>query len=61
MVVLFLPQLDFTEVELWDFINIFFPEHFSMTTSNNTLNQSISAQNQILRESFLCLLFSCSN
>ena len=31
---LILPPLDFTAVELQEIKNIFFPEHFSMTTSN---------------------------
>ena len=47
MELLYLPPLDFTVVELQDFKNIFFPEHLSMTASNITLKQSISAQLKI--------------
>ena len=41
MAFLFLPQLDFTAVQLQDFTNIVFPEHLLMTMPTNTLKQSI--------------------
>ena len=47
LALLILPPLDFTAVELQEIKNIFFPEHFSMTTSNITLEKSILVQPKI--------------
>ena len=40
MVLVFLPPLDFTAVELSGFKKIFFPEHLLIITSNETMNFS---------------------
>ena len=54
MMLLFLPPLDFTAVELSDFKKIFFPEHLLMTTSNETINFSAPLNFPQFRALYFC-------
>ena len=47
LALLILRPLHFIAVELQEIKNIFFPEHFSMSTSNITLEKSILVQPKI--------------
>ena len=58
LALLILRPLHFIAVELQEIKNIFFAEHFSMTTSNSTLEQSILVQPKISpRLKFLSFIF----